>query len=277
MAKPEAAPVKDLNWDAAASDYSRYRPGYPPSFFELLRGFGIGHPGQRILDLGAGAGALALPFARQGASVVALDISKGQLEYLEAVARAEGLAVSILQGQAERTGLPASSFDAVTASMCWSYFDRREIVREVPRLLAKGGRLLVSSVVWTGEDPVGRATNVLLARLHPGSFTIQSTPAPRPTPEWLTPPFSVEGFRTWIEAIPFTPESWRGRIRASKWVGAALEPDQVEAFDREHEEVLRGFDPEAFRIPHRITVHVFNPEGSQEPQPNRSWIKRLLR
>lgn len=276
MARSAAAPAKDLNWNAAAWDYAKYRPGYPPSFFDLLRCFGIGHPGQRILDLGAGTGALALPFARQGANVVALDVSKGQLEHLEAAALVEGLPVRVVQGKAEATGLPRSCFDVITASMCWGYFDPRETAREVPRLLTEGGRLLVSSLVWTGDDPVGRATNTLLARRFPGSFSCQPNPVPGPVPGWLTPPFAVEGFRTWVETLLFTPESWRGRIRASKWVGAALGTEEMESFDREHEEVLRGYGPEAFLIPHRITMHVLNLEGRPTQAPRMRMLKRLF-
>jgi len=86
----------------------------------------------------------------------------------------------------------------------------------------------------------------------------------------------VEGFHTWIEGIPFTRESWRGRIRASKWLGPALEPAQIATFDQEHDEILRAFGAEDFVIPHRITVHVLNLEGRPLPEPPRHWTKRLL-
>lgn len=279
MTRKTTVRSKDLNWDAAASDYAQYRSGYPASFFELARCFGIGHPDQRILDLGAGTGALALQFARQGARVVALDTSKNQLECLQATAQAEDLSVNVLQRHAEKTGLPASSFDVVTASMCWKYFNQGEIAQEVPRLLASGGRLLVSSIIWTSDDPIAKATDKLLTRLNPASYGVHQPIkyGPAPVPDWITPPFAVEGFHTWTEGIPFTRESWRGRIRASKWIRAALKPDQVETFDQEHDEVLRAFGSEDFLIPHRITVHVLNLEGGPPPQSPRNWFKRLLR
>ena len=69
-----------LNWDQTSEDYSKYRPGYPDSYFLLLQELGIGLKNQDILDIGMGTGALALPFAKQEAQVTGVDISRGQIE-----------------------------------------------------------------------------------------------------------------------------------------------------------------------------------------------------
>jgi hypothetical protein len=53
-------------------------------------------------------------------------------------------------------------------------------------------------------------------------------------------------------AVPFTRESWRGRIRASRGVGASMSPEQVAAFDSEHAELLDRIAPPAFRLTHRV-------------------------
>jgi len=251
------APGAGLNWDATSEDYSRHRPGYPDSFFELAFQMGVGLAGQRILDLGAGTGALALQFARQSAQVVALDASRGQLESLKSKAERDRLDVQTLFARAEDTGLPSASYDAVTASMCWGYFDQRDISREVPRLLKPDGHLLVSSLIWTHDDPISKVTDDLIAAYNPASTRGRGGgSAPSAVPDWAAPTFSVTGFHSWIEGLPFTRESWRGRIRASKWIGAALDPAKVDAFDREHEILLRTVGPDRFVIPHRITLHV---------------------
>ena len=53
--------------------------------------------------------------------------------------------------------------------------------------------------------------------------------------------------------VPYTPEAWRGRIRASVGVGASLEPEEVRAFDAAHERLLaEAFSGEVLHAPHRI-------------------------
>jgi hypothetical protein len=58
------------------------------------------------------------------------------------------------------------------------------------------------------------------------------------------------------------PLHWRGRIPASKWIGAALSAEQTESFDREHLVLLNQIDPAKFFIRHRIRIHIFEPKGS---------------
>jgi len=249
------APGAGLNWNATSKDYAAFRPTYPPSYFSLLQQLGIGRKGQNILDLGAGTGALALPFARQGASVVALDASVGQLEQLELKASQEGIGIRTLHRRAEETGLPADNFDAITASMCWGYFDRNEILPEVDRLLKPKGLLLVSALIWDHDDPVSRVTDSLVARYNPASVRRAHDDRFDPVPGWLQDPFRLRGYLAWNEPISFTAEAWRGRIRASKWIGAALHPDIVTQFDQEHALALAPFG-ERFEVSHRITLHI---------------------
>jgi hypothetical protein len=93
----------------------------------------------------------------------------------------------------------------------------------------------VSSLVWSHDDPISKATDDLLAKYNPASAANRRAGRPSPLPDWIVPPFSVKSFHTWIEGLPFSRESWRGRIRASKWIGAALPAEKVAAFDREHD------------------------------------------
>ena len=126
-------PGRSIDWGRTASDYAEFRPGPPPSFYERLRGLGVGLEGQRILDLGTGTGVLACEFALAGCRAIGVDISERQIEMARAQVRDEGLAVEFRVAPAEDTGLPAASFDAVTENQCWLYFDRDRAVAEVKR------------------------------------------------------------------------------------------------------------------------------------------------
>ena len=60
---------------------------------------------------------------------------------------------------------------------------------------------------------------------------------------------------TYDELVPYTHESWRGRIRASAGIAASLSPAQVDDFDRELKIVLQNnFNYETLYIPHRIFI-----------------------
>jgi hypothetical protein len=61
------------------------------------------------------------------------------------------------------------------------------------------------------------------------------------------------------EAVPFTRESWRGRIRACRGIGASLSDDEVKAFDAAHDELLSRIAPERFTVLHRVDAHLLEP------------------
>ena len=152
-----------LNWDQASEDYSKYRPGYPDSYFLLLQELGIGLKNQDILDIGTGTGALALPFAKQGAHVTGVDISRGQIEAGKTLASQKKLNVRFIVAKAEETGLPDKSFDVITSSMSWGYLDQKKMPEEVARLLRENGLLLISSLNWVRDaDAITRQTGELL-------------------------------------------------------------------------------------------------------------------
>ena len=255
-------PGGGLNWSPASRDYLEHRPGYPESFFRLLKELGIGLRGQDVLDLGTGTGALALPLARAGARVTGVDASEGQLAAARESAASAGLDITFRFARAEETGLPDAAFDAITASMCWGYFDATRMVEEVPRLLKKNGVLVIASLIWTREQSeIARVTDTIIHRYSEAAArnSRQGGERNEPVPAWSAGHFRLRTYHSYIEPLTFTRASWRGRIRASKWIGAALPDQQVQAFDRELDAALKGYGDAPFTIPHRITLSVFEP------------------
>jgi SAM-dependent methyltransferase len=244
--------TRGIDWSNASADYARFRPGPPPSFYARLAAFGTGLPGQRILDLGTGTGVLARNFAGQGSIVAGIDVAEGQLARARQLAAEQGLAIDFRHASAEATPFAAGAFDRLTANQCWSYFDKARAVPEVRRLLAPGGMLAVTQFSWlTHNDPIGRASEDLIYKHNPSFDTGRWSGEIRSMPDL------AEGVRTcglfWYdEAIPFTRETWRGRIRANRGVGASLSAHAVAAFDAEHDAMLRVMGAEDFTIPHRI-------------------------
>lgn len=106
---------------------------------------GIG-PGQRVLDIGCGTGALALLIATQhpDVTVTGLDPDPRALARAEKKARRTGLTIRWVQGFGDATGEPDGSFDRVTSSLMLHHMaadEQRATLEEALRLVRPGGSI----------------------------------------------------------------------------------------------------------------------------------------
>lgn len=254
---------RTIDWSKATVDYVAHRPGPPPAFYQMMLAWGIGQSGQRLLDVGSGTGLLARQFARQGARVAGTDISVGQIAGARAAAAEESLEIDFRVAATEALPFPAAAFDAVTAMQCWLYFDPERASREVTRVLAPGGHLVTAHFSWLPRlDPIARASEALVLSHNPdwgGADWAGEIPA---RPSWCEGRFEVAGM-FWFDApIVFSRESWRGRLRACRGVGASLDDGAVARFDAEHAALLERIAPPSFTILHRVDAHLLRPTGA---------------
>jgi SAM-dependent methyltransferase len=246
---------RTVDWGDAADDYARYRPGPPPSFYERLAIVGIGLPGQGLLDLGTGTGNVARQFATRGADVFGIDIAVASVLRAN---RTDDARVRYLVAAAEHLPFRELLFDVAIANQSWLYFDAAATVAELRRVLKSSGCLVTSHFNFMPRvDPIVRASEELVLRYNP-DWTGGDWDGHVPEqPEWSVGLVTLQTRICYDEAIWFTREEWRGRIRALRGIGASLPPDQVEAFDREHRLVLDRIAPERFALTHRIDAFVF--------------------
>ena len=244
----------EVDFGKTAADYSRHRAGFPDRLFERLAAFGIGAPGQRILDLGTGTGTLARGFARRGAEVTALDIAPEMLAAAADLAAAEGLQVDFREGGAEATGLPEGAFEVVAAGQCWHWFDSAAAAAEARRLLRPEGRIAICHFDWLPLPGNVVAASEALIRRHNPAWTLDGGDGFHGV---HAAALAVAGFLD-IESFSFdcgvtySHEAWRGRIRASAGVSGSLAPAEVAAFDREHAALLAAeFPDDPLIVPHR--------------------------
>ena len=55
-----------------------------------------------------------------------------------------------------------------------------------------------------------------------------------------------------IVDLPFTRETWHGRMLSSRGVMAAMNEEQIKQFDYEHKKMLEENYPETFLVKHKI-------------------------
>ncbi|SDZ09512.1 Methyltransferase domain-containing protein [Micromonospora pattaloongensis] len=102
--------------------------------------------GRRVLELGCGAAAAGRWLAREGARVVALDLSAGMLRHAVAAADRSGVRVPLVQADALTLPFPDAAFDTVCTAFGAVPFvsDSAAVMREVFRVLRPGGRWVFS-------------------------------------------------------------------------------------------------------------------------------------
>jgi SAM-dependent methyltransferase len=132
-------------FDRAAELYEQGRPDYPVAALRHLgRVLALG-PGRTVVELGSGTGKFTRALEFLGAARLAVEPSPGMRRVFARTVPQ----VPVLPGNAEAIPLPASFADAVVAAQSFHWFRPRPAVREIARVLRRGGGL---GLVWNIRD-----------------------------------------------------------------------------------------------------------------------------
>jgi SAM-dependent methyltransferase len=138
----------------AQGDYHRVATSALWDFGPLLvAACGIG-PGQRVLDVAAGTGNVAIRAAEAGAEVVASDLTPENFDAGRREARAHGVQLEWVVADAEALPFGDNEFDAVTSSAGAIFAPHHQTVAdELVRVCRPGGTIGLIAIVPAGAVP----------------------------------------------------------------------------------------------------------------------------
>lgn len=185
MPAPTSPPTTEqlgAAWEALADGFDRYTTAQTmPLAGRILDRVDIG-PDVRVLDVGAGAGAVAIPAAREGAEVVAVDIAPTMIERLDQRTQQEGLSnVAGRVMDAQALDLDDDSFDvAVSLNGVTMVPDLARALSEMVRVTRPGGRVVVAAFAPPQKaEFIGYFMGALKAAV-PGFTGLPMDPPPLP-------------------------------------------------------------------------------------------------
>jgi ubiquinone/menaquinone biosynthesis C-methylase UbiE len=134
-------------WDERSGDFSRLRlkelSGPCGAAWSKMLAEKLPAGALRVLDVGTGAGFLAILLAKLGHKVTGVDMSGEMLHQAKQNALAAGCSVEFRKENAQALSFAGESFDAVvTRNLTWTLPDVMEAYREWQRVLKPGGLLL---------------------------------------------------------------------------------------------------------------------------------------
>lgn len=239
-------------WNRLATGFDQFvTPETTTLAQETLRHVDL-RPGLRLLDVGAGSGALSIPAARSGAQVVATDLAPTMIERLNERARSEGLVNfegRAMDGQALE--LDDDTFDVAVSVNGVSLFpDLARGLAELVRVTRAGGRVVV--VAFGPPQKVEFIAFVMgaIKATVPGFAALPTDPPPLPfqvaDPDVLRARLSEAGLRdvevrplTWDMPIDSADHLWNVFTHSNP-LGAQLVADLPEEVRTEVKQVLRG-------------------------------------
>ena len=130
---------------------------------------------------------------------------------------------------------------------------------KLSKLLKKDGKLLILYMAWLPyEDKIAGASEDLVLKYSPDWSGAGETLHPIWIPDVAYEYFEMEDHEEYNLMVPFTKESWHGRLRACRGVGASLDAENLSKWDAEHRELLDRIAPEKFEVLHYAALALLN-------------------
>lgn len=145
----------------------------------------------------------------------------------------------------------------VTACQCFSYFDHAKLAPNLSKMLKKGGKFGILYLAWLPfEDKIAQASENLVLQYNPVWSGCKETRHQIAVPDVYHRYFEVERSEVFDVPVEFIRESWNGRMKSCRGIGASLTAEECVRFEAEHRELLAAIAPERFTVLHYAAMTV---------------------
>ena len=248
---------KAFDWGRTSEEYAKYRDIYPKEFYRKIIDRELCIKGQKVLDLGTGTGVLPRNMYQYGARWTGTDISPEQIEQAKRLSEEAGMKIDFQVMPREEIDFPKARFDVITACQCFWYFDHERVMSKLADILKQDGKLLILYMAWLPfEDEIAGKSEGIVLEYSPNWTGAGETRHPIWIPDVAYEYFELEDHEEYDVKVPFTKESWHGRMRACRGVGASLSGDELAKWDEEHRKMLDEIAPEQFDVLHYAALAV---------------------
>lgn len=246
---------REFDFGRTSTDYGKYRDIYTKEFYQKLLDNWLCVSGQNVLDIGTGTGVLPRNLYEYGANFTGTDISENQIIEARLLAKKLNMDISFQCLPTEKIDFPKGSFDVVTACQCFTYFDHKIVAPLIHKVLKPGGRFAVLYMAWLPfEDKIAEKSEKLVLKFNP-DWTGNGEERHR---NFISSDynefFHIEQEEIFDVYVPFSRESWNGRMKTCRGIEASLSENEVEKFSFEHQRVLEKLAPAEFKILHYVAV-----------------------
>ena len=248
---------KAFDWGKTSVDYAKYRDIYPPVFYEKIVKRGLCLNGQRVLDLGTGTGVLPRNMFQYGAQWTGTDISENQVKQAKLLAKRNNMDIDFMVTEAETIDFPNNTFDVITACQCFWYFNHKILMPNIARILKSDGKLLILYMAWLPfEDDIAGQSERLVLKYSPKWSGAGETRKPISIPDIVYDYFKLVEHEEYDLDVLFTRESWNGRLKACRGIGASLTETEISEWEKEHMALLEKIAPDEFHVKHYAALAV---------------------
>lgn len=242
---------KAFDFGRVSEDYAKFRDIYPKVFYEKIVNQNLCVKGQKVLDLGTGTGVLPRNMYRFGAEWYGTDISENQIKYAKILSEKQGMNIRYQTVAAEDVDFANDTFDVITACQCFWYFDHEKIMPKLHRILKRDGQLLLLYMAWLPfEDEIAKASEALILKYNPKWTGANEMKHPIQVPDLVYQYMKPVSHEEYDIDLTFTIETWHGRMKACRGVGASLTPEEIKSWEREHLKLLQRTAPKEFTVKH---------------------------